>query len=94
VVLSNRYFILEFFFKKNTDYAYRNCNKKHKFYYKIYSLRSKIVFVLALDIYVIMSIFNYMMMNVDTYIEHIHQLLYESTKKEKKRNVFWYRGSM
>jgi hypothetical protein len=28
-----------------------------------------------------------MMMNVDTYIEHIHQLLYESTTKE---NEFYF----
>jgi hypothetical protein len=32
-------------------------------------------------------------MNVDTYIEYIHQVLYESTKKAK-RILFWYRGSI
>jgi hypothetical protein len=57
--------------------------------YLFYSIRSKIVFVLALDFYVYIQLDDY---DIDTYIEHMHQVLYESTKKAK-RILFWYRGS-
>jgi hypothetical protein len=39
-----------------------------------------------------MSIFIWMMMNIDTYIEYIQQVLYEFTKKGKQI-LFWDRGS-
>jgi hypothetical protein len=49
-------------------------------YQTICSLRSKIVIILALDFYV------YIQLNDDKYrhMEHIHQLLYEPTKKPKQ----------
>lgn len=52
----------------------------------MYSLDSKIVFVLTLDFYV------YIQLDVDEcrhgYIEYIHKILYESIKKSK-RILFW-----
>jgi hypothetical protein len=39
-----------------------------------------------------MSIFKWMMINLDTHIKHIHQVLYESINY-LKRILIWDRGS-
>jgi hypothetical protein len=54
-----------------------------------YSLCPKIVFVFALGF---MSIFKWIIVNLDTCVNHIHKVFYESINS-LKQTLIWDRGS-